>query len=248
MENYMFENEEIKIYKNIIDGTVKPPFGFYRKSKNRKGVVRYLVEKCLNRNGDERLLPLKVQDFRDFNIYSFLTTYYSCSPKKAMQEAYSEELLKSDVFNDPVIVINNLFNQVISEPPRGFWCKPENRHQTIKSLVKNILNKSIYEVSAQDFYANGLAGFLSHYYKGNLNQALQETFPEAKFFLFKRIDPKVWQSKEARIEAINYFLVQVPQNNKKITMKTLTQLGLKQALAHYYQGDVQLLLAEVWQS
>lgn len=243
----MFDNEENKVYKSIIDGTAKPPFGFYRKSKNRKGVVRFLVEQCLNRQGDDRLLPLKVQDFRDFNLYSFLTTYYSCSPKKALQEAYSEELIQTDVFNDPEIVINNLFNQITSEPPRGFWCKPEHRHQTVKMLVKKI-QKSLYEVTAQDFYESGLAGFLSHYYKGNLNQALQESFPEAKFFLFKRIDPKIWQSKEARIEAINYFLVQVPQNNKKITMKTLTQLGLKQALAQYYQGDVQLLLAEVWQS
>lgn len=244
----MWNQEEIETFKNIIAGNFKPPFGFYRKSKNRKGVVRYLVEQCLNRQGESRLLPVSVQEFRDFNLYSFLTTYYSCSPKRALQEAYSEELALEDVFNDPKIIIDHFFNQVISAPPRGFWCQIENRHRTIQHLVKNLVKKSVYEITAQDFYDNGLAGFLSHYYKGSLNQALMEAFPEAKFFLFKRLDPIIWQDRDKRVEAINYFLIQVPQNNKKVTMKTLTNLGLKQSLAQYYQGDIQKLLADIWQN
>lgn len=234
--------------EDIING-VKPPMGFYRKAKNRIMIVRHLVEVCLNRHGDNRLTALKVSDFKKYNLYGFLTTYYNCSPRKALQEAYKEELSEADIFNDPFIILEQLTSNNISEPPRGFWTNIENRKLTVKFLIEEVLQKSsnssdIYSISAKDFIDNGLAGFLTHYYQCSPNKAISEAFPDAHIFLFNRVDPSLWNNDEVRKSAIRYFIALVPPGTRKISMKTLLKLGLKHSLVKFYGGDIKKLLKD----
>lgn len=239
----MFDTDDDVILQ-IIQGQTRPPVGFYRKSKNRKALVRFLVEHCLKRAGDERFYPLKVQDFKDFNLYGFLTTYYGCSPRRAQQEAYSEELETRDMLGDPALILEQITSKMIKEPPRGFWLKLEHRQFTVQFLI-SLLSKDIYDLTAQDFVNNGLGGFLSHYYQGSPNRAVLAAYPDAHPFLFNRINPEIWQDANIRRQALNYFLAKVPVGTKKITMKTLLKQGLKPSLAKFYQGDIKKLLWEV---
>lgn len=241
-----FNSPEDSLCESLIQGS-RPPIGFYRKSKNRILVVRYLVEVCLEREGKNCLQPLRVEDFKKFNLYSLLTTYYNCSPRKALQEAYKEELKESDIFNNPQVIVANLLSGVISEPPRGFWTLPENRRFTTEYLVLQVLklnHSDIYQVNAADFINNGLGGFLTYNYACSPIKALMEAFPSSKVFLFNRVDPKIWENQEIRKECIQYFLSLVPLDCKKITFKLLINLGLKHSLAKYYQGDIKKLLQE----
>jgi hypothetical protein len=239
----MFENCDFSCEK-IVAGA-KPPIGFYRKSKNRIALVRYLVEICLGRKDNQKIYPLKVQDFKQYNLYGFLTTYYNCSPKKALQEAYKEELKNNDIFNNPQLVLEQLTNFQIKEPPRGFWLDLNNRNFTIKFLVETLLQKSVYDISADDFTENNLGGFLVHYYKGSPHRAIKEAYPEVKDFLFHRINPQIWEDETIRKEAINHFVSKIPPETKKITMKTLLNLGLKHSLSKFYGGDIKKLLNDL---
>lgn len=237
------ENEDDEFCEALIQGT-KPPLGFYRKSKNRIMVIRYLVEVVLERTDNQRLSPLKVDDFKNNHLYGLLTTYYNCSPRKAIQEAYKEELQILDVFNDPEVVLQKLLSHEISEPPRGFWTTLENRQLTTQYFVKNILQREhtqIYDISAKDFVEHGLGGFIAHYYQCSPNRAILEAFIEAKSFLFKRIDASIWSDSKTRQEAVKYFVSQVP-SNIKITSKLLISLGMKHSLIKYYNSDIKKLL------
>ena len=244
MLNYNTDtNEEDEFCESLIQGT-KPPLGFYRKSKNRIMVIKYLVEVVLERSDQNRLSPLKVDDFKNNHLYGLLTTYYNCSPRKALQEAYKEELQISDVFNDPEVGLHKLMSSEISEPPRGFWTKLEHRQITTQYLIKNILKRDIsqiYDISAKDFVDNGLGGFIAHYYQCSPNRAILEAFSEAKSFLFKRIDASIWSDSKTRKEAVKHFVSQVPSNTK-ITSKLLISLGMKHSLIKYYDSDIKKLL------
>lgn len=239
-------SEEDSLCEALIQGE-KPPIGFYRKSKNRILMVRYLVEACLGREGKNCLQPLKVEDFKQFNLYGLLTTYYNCSPRKALQEAYKEELKTDDVFNDKNLILQRLISKEIKEPPRGFWTNLENRIFTTKYLINHILKKTdsqIYDISAQDFTKNCLGGFLAHYYLCSPNKAILEAYPQAYEFLFKRVDVQIWQDEVIRKKAINYFINKVDKG-QKITFKLLISLGMKHSLAKFYNGDIKKLLADI---
>lgn len=232
------------IIESIIKDKTKAPIGFYRKKVNRVQLIHYLVEQCLNRQGNDRLTPLSVQDFKDFNLYSFLTSYYSCSPKKALLEAYSDELQTNDIFQNKEIIIQKLINHEIKEPPRGFWLSPENRAFTIKYLLETHLQKNPYEVTSKDFINNRLGGLLSHYYKGSIMKALKETYPELKCFLLSRLPSTYFNDDMARLEAFNHYKQGIDKETI-INLKLLKKLKISNQLFKFYQKNPNILHIDI---
>lgn len=235
------EIDLFNIATSIISGE-KAPIGFYRKSRNRIFLIKFFVEKCLYLTPDT-LRPISVHDFKKYNLFGFLITYYNGSPRKVLMEAYPDILLNNNFFSDPKIVCNGLIQGQISEAPRNFWSLEENKILTTQYLV-SFLQKDIYAISSHDFIKNHLGGFLQLYYKGSVNSALQQAYPDLKPFLFQKINKKIWDDEKMVIEASLFFFKKIPKNTK-ITWKLLISLGLKLSLKKKYNNDLKLFIDTV---
>ena len=224
--------------QKIVDGQ-KAPIGFFRKSANRKETVQYLVEVLLNRKNQDVLIPLTVQDFKKFNLYSFLVTYYKGSVRKAHREAYSS-LFNENNKDDPNTIILELILKNIS-PPRGFWCNETNKKKTLFHLL-NESKISPYEIKASDFKKYNLSGFLIHYFDNSPYKAMEFYNPDLKPFLFYRVNPDIWQNEKMRKEALIFYFNLL--KNQKINKKNLLKIGFKSSLLEFYQYDIGQIIAE----
>lgn len=225
--------------QSIVNGN-KAPIGFFRKSINRKETVKYLVEVLLNRKNQDVLIPLTVQDFKKFNLYSFLVTYYKGSVRKAQREAYSH-LFETELKDLPENIILDLINKNIS-PPRGFWICDTNKKLTLDILIKET-KLSPYKIKANDFKKHNLSGFLIHYFENSPYKAMFFLNPDLKDFLFYRVKPEIWQDPKTRIEALRYYFKLL--KNKEINKNNLLKIGMKQSLLSFYDQDLKLMLEDM---
>jgi len=225
--------------QSIVNGQ-KAPIGFFRKSVNRKETIKYLVEVLLNRKNKDVLIPLTVQDFKDFNLYSFLVTYYKGSVRKAQREAYSQLFETENKDLPEKIILDLIYNDF--SPPRGFWTCEKNKKLTLDIFVKET-KLSPYKIKASDFKNFNLSGFLLHYFENSPYKAMFYLNPDLKDFLFYRINPQIWNNPEIRIEAIRYYLKLL--KNKEINKNNLLKIGMKQSLLAFYRQDLSLMMEDV---
>lgn len=210
------------------------PSSFFRKKSNRILILRYLIENCLNRKDQDRFLPLSTKIFKQYNLQSLLTAYYRGSSRRALEEAYGDVWDVNPYENFETLLIW-LFKGQLNEMPRYFWKDSTRRIDTIRALVK-FTNKDIYELTTQDFRDHGLFGFLTHYYGCSPFKAILEAYPEAKLFLFSRIDKTIWNCSKTRLEALKYHLdphgLCSPPN-----LAQLRKMGIKNSLISFYGSD-----------
>lgn len=246
MSHFMLEpTQPIFKISQIFQGE-KPPLGFYRKSKNRIEVLRYFIKEVLKKDTMD-FTSLSVQDFKNHNLYGLLTTYYNCSPKKALLEAFSEEIKSQNFFEDSNLIIPAFFKNEIKEIPRNFFTKKENRQKLVEYFVKEILKKEIYQVSAKDFRNHKLNGFLTHYYNSSPIKALKEAFPNTEDFLFSKIKKTDLESLDFRKKMVNYYLKKLnlsPNEYHQVSMNQLVKSGMKLSLSRFYGGNIVKLMTD----
>ena len=225
--------------QSIVNGN-KAPIGFFRKSINRKETVKYLVEVLLNRKNKDVLIPLTVQDFKIFNLYSFLVTYYKGSVRKAHREAYAQLFEIENKDSPEKIVLDLIYNNI--SPPRGFWTCEKNKKITLEIFISE-RKLSPYKIKASDFKHCNLSGFLIHYFENSPYKAMFFLNPDLKDFLFYRVKPEIWQDPKTRIEALHYYFKLL--KNKEINKNNLLKIGMKQSLLSFYDQDLKLMIEDM---
>jgi hypothetical protein len=116
------------------------PQGYWKNRENRIKMIRDMVHKS-----GKPLHEFTQKDFRKFHIWKLLTEYYQSSHILALKDAGY-----------------NIEPWQMRKKPNRYWSIRDNRIFAIKRFVLN-LNKTISEITEEDFHGHGLAGCLKYY-------------------------------------------------------------------------------------
>ncbi len=131
---------------------------------------------------------------------------------------------------------NKLFSNAV---PCGYWTEKENRIAAVKLLAEKYGNK----LTSKDFNKNGVGALLQQ--AGGIRTALQEAGlinKEQPWLNHLNVPSHYWDSKENRIEAVNWLVEKI---GKEVKLKDFEDNGLARLINYYYNGSPTAALEEV---
>lgn len=239
------QGSPFKLLDEFMEGKFKPwefkqgmsSVRYWEKKENRVYAIKNLIENVLGWNEEQVKKYLNQETFNNNDLGGLIASkYYNGSPYKALTEAYPDK---------------KYLPWEMSSTPTGFWDDKQNRINAVKWLFETQLNWSIEDIktniSQKVFIDNGLISLLGKQ-KGGLYTIVSEAYPEIHEWELPMVNSSFWESKENRIEAMDWLFKtklnwSIEDIKSNISQNTFRIYGLS-GLLKYHNGSPYNVVAE----